>query len=117
MPKQILGQIGKLKESKVDEYVRLHAHVWEDVLDMIGQCNIRNYSIFLHGVYVFSYYEYYGDDYAGDMRKMEADPVTRRWWTHTHPCFEEYAMDKDCEFFADMKQIFRYGGIKHEGNS
>ena len=32
------GQIGKLKPDKIDEYVRLHAKVWPDVLKMIQLC-------------------------------------------------------------------------------
>lgn len=108
MPKQIIGQIGRLKAGKAEEYVRLHARVWDEVLDMIEACNIRNYSIFLKGGYVFSYYEYVGDDYAADMRKMEEDPATKQWWEHTHPCFECYAMDSESEFCADMEQIFYF---------
>lgn len=108
MPKQIIGQTGKLKASMVEEYVRLHAHVWDEVLDMIEACNIRNYSIFLKGEYVFSYYEYVGEDYAADMRKMEEDPATQRWWEYTHPCFERYGADPGSEFCADMEQIFYF---------
>ena len=44
------------------------------------------------------------------MRKMEADPVTREWWMHTHPCFQKYSVDEQSEFFHDMKQIFNYAG-------
>ena len=93
------GQIGKLKEEKIEEYERLHS-----------ECNIRNYSIFRFQSYVFSYFEYIGSDYEEDMRKMEADPVTREWWMHTHPCFQKYSMDEQSEFFHDMKQIFNYAG-------
>ena len=86
------GQIGKLKEEKIEEYERLHADVWPDVLKKISECNIRNYSIFRFQSYVFSYFEYIGSDYEEDMRKMEADPVTREWWMHTHPCFQKYSI-------------------------
>ena len=104
------GQIGKLKEEKIEEYERLHADVWPDVLKKISECNIRNYSIFRFQSYVFSYFEYIGSDYEEDMRKMEADPVTREWWMHTHPCFQKYSMDEQSEFCHDMKQIFNYAG-------
>jgi hypothetical protein len=45
---------------------------------MIAACNIRNYSIYLHRLpdgnhYLFSYFEYVGSDFAGDMAKMAAD--------------------------------------------
>ena len=102
------GQIGKLKKEKIDEYVELHANTWPGVLKMISECNLQNYSIFLHGDLVFSYFEYVGEDYDADMAKMAADPITQDWWTHTHPCFETFVMDPGSEFYHDMKPIFYY---------
>lgn len=100
------GQIGKLKKEKIDEYVELHANTWPAVLKTITECNLQNYSIFLHGDMVFSYYEYVGEDYEADMDKMAADPITQDWWKCTHPCFEEFAFDPASEFYHDMKPIF-----------
>lgn len=39
------GQIGKLKEEKIEEYEKLHADVWPGVLKKISECNIRNLSL------------------------------------------------------------------------
>ena len=44
---QRMGMVLGLKPEKVEEYVRLHAAVWPDVLTMISACNIKNYSIYL----------------------------------------------------------------------
>ena len=44
---------------------------------MIQECNIRNYSIYYRDGYLFSYYEYVGDDYEADMAKMAARPGRR----------------------------------------
>jgi L-rhamnose mutarotase len=41
------GQLIGLKPDQIEEYERLHAAVWPEVLAMISVCNIRNYSIFL----------------------------------------------------------------------
>ena len=49
-----------------------------------------------------------GQDYDGDMEKMAQDPITQKWWTHTHPCFDRFAMGTDSEFYQDMEQIFHY---------
>lgn len=108
MAKQYFGQIGLLKEEMTEEYRRLHAAVWPEVLSMIGECNIRNYSIFIHGNEVFSYFEYVGTDYDSDMKKMALDEATQRWWKCTHPCFRKYAIDENSEFYHDMEQIFYY---------
>ncbi len=73
------GSVVRARPEKLDEYRRLHADVWPDVLKMIEECNIRNYSIYLRkmddGVhYIFSYFEYMGDDFDADMAKNGRRP-------------------------------------------
>jgi L-rhamnose mutarotase len=43
----------KVKPDKFQEYKQLHAQVWPDVLKMIKECNIRNYSIYHKDGYLF----------------------------------------------------------------
>lgn len=57
------GSVIGVKPEKLEEYKKLHAAVWPDVLTMIKECNIRNYSIFYRDGMLYSYYEYIGDDY------------------------------------------------------
>lgn len=102
----LFGQLGRLKPEKIAEYEALHAAPWPEVLQTIHDCNLRNYSIFREGEQVFAYFEYVGEDYDADMEKMAQDEATQRWWTHTKPCFQKYAVRADSEFYADMKQIF-----------
>lgn len=104
----IFGQLGRLKPEKIEEYEALHSAPWPEVLQTIHDCNLRNYSIFREGAQVFAYFEYIGDDYEADMEKMAQDEATQRWWTHTKPCFQKYAVRPDSEFYADMKQIFYF---------
>ncbi len=100
------GMVIKVRPEKLDEYKRLHADPWPDVLKMIEKCNIRNYSIYLKDGYLFSYFEYVGDDYAGDMAKMAADPVTRDWWKLTDPCQEPLPSRQTGEWWASMEEVF-----------
>jgi len=100
------GQIGRLKREKIEEYEKLHADTWQKVLDMISDCNLKNYSIFLQDVIVFSYFEYVGSDFDKDMEKMAADEVTKEWWKLTKPCFEKFSFSENSEYYHDMKQIF-----------
>ena len=104
----IFGQIGRLRPEKIEEYEALHAAPWPEVLKTIRECNLCRYSIFRHGELVFAYFEYTGSDYEADMARMERDEATQRWWTHTKPCFVKYGADPQSEFYADMKQIFRF---------
>jgi L-rhamnose mutarotase len=100
-----------LQPDKVEEYKRLHADVWPDVLAMIRTVNIRNYSIYLRTLddgrpYLFSYFEYTGSDFQADMAKMAADPTTQRWWSHCMPCQRPLSDRPDDEWWAPMEEVF-----------
>ena len=100
------GMVIKVRSGMLDEYKRLHADVWPDVLKMIGDCNIRNYSIFYKDGYLFSYFEYHGDNFEADMAKMAADPVTQKWWELGKPCQEPLASSMQGEWWATMEEVF-----------
>ena len=100
------GQMLGLKPEKSAEYRAYHARVWPEVLAMIRACNIRNYSIFLKGGLLFAYFEYTGNDFAGDMARMAADPKTREWWAIMMPMQEPIASRADGEWWADMEEVF-----------
>jgi L-rhamnose mutarotase len=110
---QRYGSVIGLKSEKIEEYKRLHADVWPDVLKMIKQCNIRNYSIYIGELendkyYLFSYFEYTGDDFKADMAKMAADPTTQKWWSFCEPCQSPIPTRKEGEWWANMEEVFHY---------
>ena len=105
------GMVIGVEPDKIEEYKKLHAAVWPDVLAMIRQCNIRNYSIYLRtleggGTYLFSYFEYVGDDFNADMAKMAADPTTQRWWSFCQPCQRPLSNRDPNEWWANMEEVF-----------
>ena len=105
------GMIIGLKPEKIAYYKELHAATWPGVLRMINQCHIRNYSIFLKEVepgkhYLFSYFEYTGNDYATDMARMAADPTTQRWWAETIPCQYPVPTHRPEEWWSGMEEVF-----------
>ena len=100
------GMVIKVKAEKLEEYKRLHANAWPKVLKMIHDCNIRNYSIFHKDDWLFSYYEYVGDDHAADMAKMAEDPTTQEWWKLCSPCQQPLETRKQGEWWAEMEEIF-----------
>ena len=51
------GQVIQLKPEKLEEYKRLHRAVWPEVLRIIRDCHIHNYSIFLRDGLLFSYFD------------------------------------------------------------
>ncbi|MCT7664462.1 L-rhamnose mutarotase [Shinella kummerowiae] len=105
---QRIGMVIGVKPEKIEEYKRLHAAVWPEVLAMISACNIRNYSIFLKEPenLLFSFFEYHGTDYAGDMAKMAADPKTQEWWAVCMPCQSPRDIRKEGEWWAGMEEVF-----------
>lgn len=100
------GMAIKIKQENLDEYKRLHADVWPGVLKMIGECNIRNYSIYHKDGIMFSYFEYIGDDFDADMAKMAADPTTQKWWDVCKPLLDPLETRAPEEFWASMEEVF-----------
>jgi L-rhamnose mutarotase len=105
------GSVIALRPERIAEYVKLHARVWPDVLKMIKQCHIQNYSIYLRQLpdgrhYLFSYLEYTGHDFAADMAQMAVDPATQRWWAVCKPCQEPLADRTPDEWWAGMEEVF-----------
>jgi L-rhamnose mutarotase len=105
------GMIIGLKPEKTAYYKKLHAATWPGVLKMIRECHIRDYSIYLKEVepgkfYLFSYFEYTGNDFAADMAKMAADPTTQEWWKETDPC--QYAIPTHGlkDWWSRMEEVF-----------
>ncbi|WP_137155527.1 L-rhamnose mutarotase [Rhizobium sp. FKL33] len=107
---QRMGMVIGLNAEKIEEYKRLHAAVWPDVLKMISQCHIRNYSIFLKEPenLLFSYFEYHGEDFDADMKVMAADPVTQDWWAVCMPCQKPLETRKEGEWWASMEEVFHH---------
>ena len=103
---QRFGSVIQVRPEKLDEYKTLHAEPWPQVLATISACNIRNYSIYYHDGYLFSHFEYVGDDFAADMQKMAADPVTQEWWTLTNPCQVPLPTRQPGEWWARMEEVF-----------
>ena len=95
-----------LKPEHREEYERLHADVWPDVLKQIYQSNIRNYSIYRYGEILFSYFEYIGDDFEADMAKMAEDPTTQHWWDICKPLQTPVEDRKPGEWWSDIPEIF-----------
>jgi L-rhamnose mutarotase len=101
-----IGRIIQVKPEAIEEYERIHAAVWPEVLATIAACNIRNYSIFRHGTLLFAYFEYVGEDLDADMAKMAEDPKTQEWWTHTDPMQEPVPDHAAGDWWTDLKEVF-----------
>lgn len=100
------GQIIGVKPEHFEEYKKYHAAVWPEVLDMITACNIRNYTIFHKDGQLFACFEYHGENFAGDMAKMAADPMTQKWWSVMEPMQQPVENREKGEWWANMEEVF-----------
>jgi L-rhamnose mutarotase len=94
-PPERYGMLVGLQPDKLNYYKQLHTAVWPSVLKKITECNIQNYSIYIKQIsnsyFLFSYFEYSGNNFDDDMKKMAADSETQRWWKETVPCVIPFA--------------------------
>ena len=104
------GQVIGIDPEKLDVYKEYHADAWPEILDMIRQCNIQNYSIYFKDVngmpLLFAYFEYVGDDFEADMAKMAADPKTQEWWDIMMPMQRPIETRSEGEWWAEMEEVF-----------
>jgi len=108
---QRYGSVIGVKRKTLDKYIELHKAVWPGVLQTIKDCNIRNYSIYLgqlddDNLYLFAYFEYSGDDFRADMKKMAADGTTQKWWKETDPLQIPQKRRKKGEHWMTMREVF-----------
>ena len=101
-----VAQVIRVLPEKLGVYRQLHMNPWKAVAAQIERCNIRNYSIYLFGDQLFSYFEYVGDDYEADMAKMAEDEATRLWWSLTDPCQQPVEGAAEGEWWHDIEEVF-----------
>ena len=100
------GSVIGVKPEKLEEYKTLHADAWPEVLAKITECNIRNYSIYHKDGFLFSYFEYIGEDFDGDMAKIAADPKSQEWAALCGPCQAPLETRAEGEWWAAMEEVF-----------
>lgn len=105
---QRMGQIIGIDPTRIDDYKRVHAAVWPQVLARITACQIRNYTIFLREPdnLMFAYWEYHGTDFVADMAAMAADPVTQEWWKLCMPMQRPLDSRGPEDWWAPMEPVF-----------
>jgi len=77
------GMVVGIKPEVIEKYKQLHADSNPGVRDLLTQYHMRNFSIFLQKIdgkwYEFGYYEYDGEDFAGDMARLDKEPRNIEW--------------------------------------
>lgn len=109
-PIKRFGSVIGLKPEKEQYYRELHADAWPQVLQQLKRSNLSNFSIFVTELagarYLFSYFEYTGEDYDADMNKMAEDPTTLKWWQETDPCQIQLPNRGEADNWSAMELLF-----------
>lgn len=102
------GMVLRVRPERFEEYKRHHEAVWPGVLERITASQIKNYSIFHRENWLFSYFEYWGEDFEADMRLMAADLETRRWWAIMEPMQDPLPTREPGAWWARMEEVFHH---------
>lgn len=92
-------------DGKIEEYVRRHNEIWEELVEVLKDAGICNYSIWNTGSELFGYYECEkGCDYAAQIQSQS--PVVDRWNAYMK---DVMVMELDPVTGAQpmLKQVFR----------
>ncbi len=92
----------RLRPDKIEEYERAHAAVWPEVLVVIKEAGVRNYSIHRFGDRVFGYFEC--DDVEAARAHMGAGQARLGWGEAMALLFAPEVTERGPD---DMKEIFR----------
>ena len=100
-----------LKPEKIAEYKKLHAEAWPEILELLKQSHIQNYSIHLGEpeegkYYLFGYIEYVGSDLDKDMEAMAEHDVVQEWWELTDACQIPCPTREEGEFWMKLEEVF-----------
>ena len=100
------GMVIGVRPEKLDEYRRLHAAVWPEIIRLLSEAHVRNYTIFQKDDLLFGYLEYHGSDITADFARMNAAPVVKEWYRVCEPCQRPLETRKEGEWWADMEEVF-----------
>lgn len=103
-----MGHVIKLRPEQKQAYIHVHENVWPEILQLLADVGIRNYSIFLREPenLLFAYWEYHGEDFAHAADRISAHPRMNEWWQITDPMQERLMTVQDGEHWAPMTQVF-----------
>ena len=66
-----------------EEYKKRHKEIWPEMIQMLKESGVRNYSIFRHGLTLFGYFE--TDDLENTVAKVNRSEINRKWGEHMAP--------------------------------
>lgn len=100
------GKVIRLKPDCVEQYKEYHANLWPEVRDALHARNIHNYSIYYHDGYLFSYFEYHGEDVKSEMKRVAPHPKVKEWNRIMREMQQPLETNEPGQWWADMEEVF-----------
>lgn len=82
-----------------------HKKVWPEVLEITKQSNIRNHTIYCWNGLLFRYFEYVGNDFEGDMAKLNADKNLQAWMKIIEPMLSPVENCPEGQLWSPIDEI------------
>jgi L-rhamnose mutarotase len=83
---QRIGRRTRVKPAAIAEYRDWHRRVWPELLELNRQAGIRNYTIYMDGAELFSYFEV--EDFQQAMAFLSRQEIAGRWQALMAPLME-----------------------------
>lgn len=96
---------GRIKSGCKDEYVRRHNEIWPEMVKLLKDAGICNYTIFNTGDELFGYYECEKGVAFAEKTQAES-PVVDRWNEYMKDILE-LEMDPETGAQPKLEQVFR----------
>jgi L-rhamnose mutarotase len=94
----------RVRPERIAEYEAAHRKVWPELLQLLKEVGISQYSIFRSGTDLFFYMHV--DDFERAWRQIDANPVNQRWQAQMAPLFEPLPDVAAGERFPMMREVF-----------
>lgn len=105
------GMVIGLKEDELANYKEMHNNPWPEINAKLKDINIRNYSIFLTRFpdgqyYLFSYFEYVGENIKEDMKRVDDEPRFLEWLKLTDHMQVPLSNRAEGEWWKEMELVY-----------
>ena len=66
-----------------EEYKKRHEEIWPEMIQMLKESGVRNYSIFRHGLTLLGYFE--TDNLKNTISSINQSEINRKWGEYMAP--------------------------------
>lgn len=95
-----------VKEGKLEEYIKRHDEIWQEMKDVLDSAEITNYTIWNVGNELFGYYECQkGIEYAA---KVQAESAVVAKWNEYMKDVMTMELDPETGAQPKLKKVFSF---------